>query len=183
MSTREKWEYLANNIYFITFTILWWKDIFVNDKYCNLIYKWFDYMKIEYWNKIHWYVIMPNHFHWLIYFSNKSPNISKVIQNAKRFLAYWIVKYLEEDKRNDILKIFEDSTYTKSNAKHKVFRDHYDSKLIESYKFFLQKLEYIHNNPCAKHWNLSNSPENYKYSSTSNYLLWTWVYDIDLIQE
>ena len=63
-------------------------------------------MKQEYWNKIHWYVIMPNHFHWLIYLSDKSPDIIKLIQNAKRFLAYWIISLLKEDWKNDTLEMF-----------------------------------------------------------------------------
>jgi REP element-mobilizing transposase RayT len=38
-----------------------------------LIYKWFDYTKDNYGNKIHGYVIMPNHIHVLMYISNSSP--------------------------------------------------------------------------------------------------------------
>ena len=36
-------------------------------------------------------------------------------------------------------------------------------------KFFRQKLNYIHFNPCQPHWNLASSPEKYKWSSASFY--------------
>jgi len=36
-------------------------------------------------------------------------------------------------------------------------------------KFFQQKLNYIHFNPCQPHWNLASSPEKYKWSSASFY--------------
>jgi len=106
MAVRDKTEFQAEQIYFITFTICEWQRVFTAEKYCNLIYKWFDYQKESYNNKIYGYVIMPNHFHGLIFVSEQSPPLSKLIQNAKRFLAYEIVRLLEEDKNEEILSIF-----------------------------------------------------------------------------
>ena len=34
----------------------------------------------------------------------------------------------------------------------------------------IQKMEYIHNNPCRKKWILADAPEEYQYSSASFYL-------------
>ena len=175
--------YIPDKIYFITFTIYWWNNVFINDEYCNLMYRWFDYIKQKYWNKIHWYVIMPNHFHWLIYLSNTSPEIVKVIQNAKRFLAYGIVKLLNKDWNNELIKIFKDNANLKKKSKHVIFREWFDSKIMENRGLFMEKLKYIHNNPCAKHWDLAKNPEWYKHSSASNYILWDWVYNVDLVKD
>jgi hypothetical protein len=38
MAVRNKY-FVPNKIYFLTFTILGWKNIFINDKYCALVYK------------------------------------------------------------------------------------------------------------------------------------------------
>jgi len=38
-----------------------------------------------------------------------------------------------------------------------------------SEKFFLQKLNYIHQNPCQPHWMLAALPEDYKWSSAMFY--------------
>ncbi len=102
-----RYKFLPNEIYFLTFTILDWKNIFTEEKYFNLIYKWFDYMKENYDNKIYGYVIMPNHIYILLKVSIQSQGVPKLIQNAKRFLAYEIVKYLKEDKRGELLKYFQ----------------------------------------------------------------------------
>src|SRR6056297_1803755 len=88
MATRNK-IFQPNEIYFLTFT---------TDKYANLVYKWFDYMKDHYGNRIYGYVIMPNHIHVLLKVTHHSPPVSKLIQNAKRFLAYQIVDYLQEER-------------------------------------------------------------------------------------
>jgi putative transposase len=180
MAVREK-IILSNEIYFITFTILGWNKIFINDKYINLVYKWFDYIKENYKNKIYGYVIMPNHVHSLIYITDKSPELPALIQNAKRFLAYQVVDLLEEDKNMKLLNFFRENANFKKRAKHKVFQDRYDSKLIQTSKLFLEKLNYIHSNPCSENWKLADNPENYKYSSASNYILGKGVYNVDIL--
>lgn len=181
MAVRYKY-FVPNQIYFITFTILGWNHIFVDDRYCNLIYKWFDYMRDKYDNKIYGYVIMPNHAHFLIGLSEKSPAVSRLIQNAKRFLAYQIISLLKEDNKIDLLNFFADNACTRTGAKHKIFEDRFDDLLIRSDNFFLQKLKYIHNNPCAKHWRLADTVENYKYSSAANYEKGEGFYDIDILK-
>lgn len=180
MAVRNKIS-LKNKIYFITFTIYKWQKIFVQDKYCKLVFKWFDYQKLNYSNKIHAYVIMPNHLHFIIFLSELSPELTKLIQNAKRFLAYEIVSYLKEDKKDDLLKLFSENADKSKNAKHKIFEDSFDAKLIENEELFRQKLIYINNNPCMPKWNLSKSPEKFIYSSASNYILGNGIYDVDVI--
>ena len=180
MAIRHK-EYLSDRIYFITFSVFKWQKIFISKKYIDLVYKWFDYIKNHYEIKIHGYVIMPHHLHLLLYFPENSPIISKVIQNGKRFLAYQIIKLLKEDQRVDILNIFSSGAEVKKGAKHKVFQDRYDSKEIDSKNLFIEKINYIHNNPCNKGWMLAEDPVSYKYSSASNYYLGEGIYEVDLI--
>jgi REP element-mobilizing transposase RayT len=105
MATRKK-TFTPGYIYFVTYTIFQWKHVFTSEKYFELVYKWFDYMKKEYDNKIHGYVIMPNHLHLLLYISEHSQKLSKLIQNGKRFQAYDIIKYLRGDKNEELLSIF-----------------------------------------------------------------------------
>jgi len=180
MAVREKTKFIPNEIYFITFTVLGWKHVFTRDKYCYLIYKWFDYIKTNYFNKIYGYVIMPNHIHVIIKITEKSTQLPILIFNAKRFLAYQIVNLLTTDKNNHLLSFFR-ANKTKIKAKHKVFAPHYDSLLILSPEFFLEKLNYIHNNPCREKWQLADEPEHFKHSSAANYILGQGVYDIDIM--
>ncbi|MFH0856357.1 MAG: transposase [bacterium] len=181
MAVRYKY-FISNQTYFITFTILGWKNIFTNDKYRNLVYKWFDYMRDRYDNKIYGYVIMPNHIHLLVHITDKSPKISVLIQNAKRFLAYQIINFLEEEENLELLNYFKKYARVKDGAKHKVFEDKYDSLLIQGDKIFIEKLNYIHNNPCSKKWMLADNIANYKYSSAANYISGDGIYKIDMPQ-
>lgn len=210
MATKNK-LFQPNEIYFLTFTILDWQPVFTSDKYANLIYKWFDYMKDNYGNKVYGYVIMPNHVHLLLKVTERSPLPPRLIQNAKRFLAYQIVAYLEQqassqplqssprdcngarressardcneaDRAKELLSHFRHKARTGYGAKHKVFKDNYDSLIIQSRKFFLEKLNYIHKNPCTEKWNLAEKPEDYRHSSAANYFLGSGVYPVEVME-
>jgi len=181
MAVRNK-IFIPNKIYFITFTILGWKKVFTQEKYYQLVYKWFDYMKNNYNNSIYGYVIMPNHIHCLLKITEHSPKLSILINNAKRFLAYQIVGFLKQDNKLEILSFFKKYARKKENAKHKVFENRYDSLIIDNQKFFLEKLNYIHKNPCQEKWMLVKNPEDYKHSSASNYFLGKGFYFVDIIE-
>jgi len=180
MAVRNK-SFTPDRIYFITYTIYHWKVVFSEDKYFDLVYQWFDYMKCQYDNKIHGYVIMPNHLHLLLYVSLNSPELSALIHNAKRFQAYEIIKYLKIDNNFNLLEVFSNAAEIKKGARHKVFEDRYDSKEMVNAKLFEEKLNYIHNNPCTHKWRLAEKPEDYVHSSASNYINGAGVYDVEII--
>jgi REP element-mobilizing transposase RayT len=179
MAVRDK-TFIPNEIYFITFTINGWKNIFIKDEYCQLIFKWFDYVRKNYGNKVYGYVIMPNHVHCLMHISSQSKSLPILILNAKRFLACGIVDLLEKDKNQELLNYFQENK-TDPRLKYKIFTNRYDSLIIQNRKFFLEKLNYIHKNPCQEKWQLADCSENYKYSSASNYTSNNGVYFVDIM--
>ena len=103
---------------------------------------------------------MPNHLHALIDFGVSEKNINTIVSNGKRFMAYEIVKRLQEQNNEEILlKLAEAVTKSDKDRgkKYKVFERSFDSKQITSQHFFLQKLSYRHNNPSSGIWNLVNT--------------------------
>jgi len=112
----------------------------------------------------------------------KSLNI--VIGNAKRFIAYEIIKRLEADKNVLLLQELFDSVKKgerKKGQRHKVFEDSFDAKECYSNEFVFQKLDYIHRNPVSKKWSRKFSGVNdftdYPYSSASFYEKGSGNYD------
>ena len=59
----------------------------------NIVYKWFDYLKTQ-GHFVNASVIMPNHVHAIISFTETEQNINNIIGNDKRFMAYDIIKSL-----------------------------------------------------------------------------------------
>ena len=62
----------------------------------NIVYKWFDYLKTQ-GHFINAFIIMPNHVHAVISFIETGQSINNIIGNGKRFMAYDIIKKLEEN--------------------------------------------------------------------------------------
>ncbi len=114
---------------------------------------------------------MPNHLHVLIYF-NSAKSINTIVSNGKRFIAYTIIEKLNEQNNADILLQLSEavSRSDKDRGKiHQVFERSFDCKEITNQHFYLQKISYVHNNPCSGVWNLVENPVDYIHSSAKYY--------------
>ena len=156
--------------YFCTFTNCNWLPLFQLTNFYDKIYSWFDFL-VKRGDKIIGYVIMPNHMHSIIYLDKNSPEINKVIGEAKRLFSYSIVNKLKKLSEDDILiqlQKFVNDYEKKKGIKQKVFEDSFDCKECFGYRFIQQKLDYIHNKPVKK--KLIITPEEYIHSSAKFYL-------------
>jgi REP element-mobilizing transposase RayT len=139
----------------------------------DIVYKWFDHLKSN-GHYITGYVIMPNHVHALIAFRNtQGKSINSIIGNGKRFMAYEIVKRLEDKKSAELLEqlaSYVNATDRLRGKQHEVFEPSFDWKECNSDKFIEQKLNYMHENPCRGDWNLASQPQDYVHSSARYYI-------------
>jgi len=162
----------TDGIYFITITCYQWMPLIERLNGYDLVYTQFDYLRSQ-GHYITGYVIMPNHLHLLIGFRNSGKSINNIIGNMKRFLAYSMVKRLEQNKEFELLKQLSEGVNTTDKRRgklHEVFEPSFDAKECRSRKFIDQKLAYIHGNPCAGKWNLAASPNEYEHSSAGYYV-------------
>jgi REP element-mobilizing transposase RayT len=113
-----------DGIYFITFTCKNWLPLFELTNSYDAVYKWFDHLKTK-GHYITGYVILPNHLHVLIGFKALTQSINTVVSNGKRFIAYEIIKRLEEQNNTAILKTLNDAVIDSDRKRgklHQVFR-------------------------------------------------------------
>jgi REP element-mobilizing transposase RayT len=163
---------IKKEIYFITFTCHNWMPLIQQSEAYPAFYKWFDYLPSKHVHLIG-YVIMPNHFHGILSFG-AATNISlnALIANAKRFIAYEIIKLLEESNQHDLLwELYSKVTVSERERgkRHKVFKTSFDSVVIKDVDALKKILKYIHDNPCNKKWQLAASADQYEYSSAGYY--------------
>jgi REP element-mobilizing transposase RayT len=92
-----------SSLYYITFTNYNWLPLFQLANAYDVVYKWFNYLQTEKSIKTTVYVIMPNHLHCILFFPSPDFSLNKIISNAKRFMAYEIIKRLKETNRTEIL--------------------------------------------------------------------------------
>lgn len=73
---------------------------------------------------------------------------------------------LEKDNRKYIKTLLRNSFSKKKDYDNQVWQRENYPELIESEKFYIQKVEYIHNNPVKKYY--IEKPEHWIYSSARN---------------
>ena len=158
-------------LYFISFAVVGWLDVFTRNEYKNLFLDSLEYCQKNKGLEIHAWCIMTNHVH-LVFRSITGQNPELLIGDLKRFTSQSIVKSIQENPRESrkefLLDFFKKEADKSSNVKHHQFWRH-DNKPIElwSNKVIQQKIDYIHNNPVEE--GLVYKAEDYVYSSASDY--------------
>jgi REP element-mobilizing transposase RayT len=110
------------------------------------------------------FVIMPNHIHivWRVAAEIKRENFQR------DFLKITAKQIIDVLKRSDP-EIVKDITVNLKDRKLQVWKRNSMSIDLYNEKFLLQKLNYIHNNPCHPRWDLAPYPHDYRYSSAKFY--------------
>jgi REP element-mobilizing transposase RayT len=111
-------------IYFITFTCFNWLPLLKLTNSYDLVYKWFDYLEKS-GNSVLGYVIMPNHVHLLLHYSNTAQSLNTIVGNGKRFIGYELVKRLKEKGEERVLNTMQEAVSSKDRErakKHQVWQ-------------------------------------------------------------
>lgn len=148
---------------FLTATILRWQHLLSNDEYKQVIVDSLEWLCKEDRSIVYGFVIMPNHIHLLWRINNI--HVRREVQGTLlSYTAHQFKALLKEDKRALSRHFVGD--------KDRAFQFWERDSLVKecwSDAFLLQKLNYIHHNPCQQHWNLAVIPEEYKWSSAAFY--------------
>ena len=86
------------------FTCYNWLHLFEITTAYDLVYKWFDEQKKNN-QEVFAYVIMPNHFHAILYFPQTGYDLNKIVGNAKRLIAYEIIERLKQQRQDNLLQL------------------------------------------------------------------------------
>ena len=151
-------------IFFWTATINNWQNLLLKDDYKNIIINSLNYLSDSGKIDVFAFVIMPNHIH-LIWRINEMNGKETTQGSFLKYTAHEFKKLLKEDKDFSLSKFAVNA----NNKKYEFWKR--DSLAIHlfSEKIAYQKLDYIHYNPCAKHWKLANDPNDYLFSSAKFY--------------
>jgi putative transposase len=131
----------------------------------NILIDQISYYLEKYHAKLLGYVLMPNHIHLINYFKEQN-YLSDFMRGVKRYSSKLIANEIENYQPELISNI----SYKHRKQNKKIWNDRFHDEVIYTTKFLVQKLNYIHNNPCQPFWHLVEKPEDYKYSSALFYL-------------
>ena len=154
----------TSTIYFYTASILDWKRILTDETRRNIILGSLQHLVDQQAVKVYAFVIMPNHIH-LLWQPVSNEKVKNVQLSFMKFTAQKILFQLQDSKHPQI----DDFLVDKKDRKYQIWQRNPLAVELYSRKVIEQKLDYIHNNPVQGKWMLTNSPEEYLYSSASFY--------------
>lgn len=161
-----------NGLYFTTFVVVGWLDVFVRRNYKEIIVNSLNYCITEKGLQVYAWCLMTSHLH-LIISAKEGYNISEIIRDFKKFTAKEIIKSISgvgESRKDWLLWYFEnEGKKDKRITKYKFWRednhainlDRSDVPMID------QKVDYIHRNPVVE--GIVINEEDYLYSSTVDF--------------
>ena len=109
---------------------------------------------------IYAYVIMPNHLHAL---TDSALKPSKILQYIKGIVSRRVIDYLKQHGHNASLRKLQRASGAHGH-KYSLWEHHSNALPIFSESMFMQKVNYIHQNPVRAE--LVERAEDYRWSST-----------------
>ena len=159
-------------IYFVTFSVVFWMDVFVRATYKNLFVESLNFCIKNKGLRVHAWCLMTSHVHLII--SAEEPrkaNISDILRDLKKFTASQIIREIEtgiESRKEWMLDKFKFAASRNSrNTTYQFWQQDNHAEELLSNTFMQQKLDYIHNNPVQEGW--VEEVQHYVYSSARDY--------------
>jgi putative transposase len=196
MPTLPKFD-IPGHVHFITTNVHRNIPLFLANDLCRILLSNIDYYRGKHDFGLVGYVILPDHFHALIYPKREVP-ISRIIQDVKRYTAKQVLECLKDCPKtwaelggtvvpiNNLqlacttsarrclqrlhvptLSDFQVVAPRTKGQEHQVWQASFYDFNLFSEGKLREKLNYIHANPLA--WKLVNDPLDYAYSSFHYY--------------
>ncbi len=170
MSSEEYSINDQNAVYFLTFTIVDWIDIFTRANYKTIITDSLNYCIAQKGLTVYAWCLMTNHLH-LVARAEENYRMSDIIRDFKKFTAKRIIEAIDEgpeSRKEWLLNPFAYAGKFDHRIKnYKVWQDTSHPVLLDSNLLIDQKIDYIHQNPVKAL--IVQKPEDYLFSSAGDY--------------
>ncbi len=150
-------------IFFWTATINKWQKLLSEDRFKNVIISSLEYLSEQGKADVFAFVIMPNHIH-LIWRTNEMNGKETVQGSFLKYTAHEFKKLLRQQKA--VLSNYAVNAHNKS---YEFWQRDPMAVHLFTREVAYQKLDYIHCNPLAEHWQLADDPADYFYSTAGYY--------------
>ena len=169
-------------LYFVSFAVVYWIDIFVREEYFRIVVDSLDYCRKNKGLELYCWCIMPSHIHLIIRAKENNPEIllGKIKEHTSKAIQKHIKENNQESRKEWVSWMFERAGLKSSNVKNAQFWQH-NNKPIEiwSEEVLNQKMDYIHQNPVVSGFVIE--PEHWKYSSAIDYSGGKGVLEMDYV--
>jgi putative transposase len=157
-------------IYFVSFAVVYWIDVFIRNEYKEILLDSLRYCQKEKGLEVYAWCIMTSHVHLII--GSEGDKIENILRDFKSFTSTQMRKAIQnnniESRREWMLWMMKRAGIKNSNNNDFQFwqQHNHPIELWDNY-MMQQKLDYIHNNPVEAGFVFN--PQEYIYSSCLDY--------------
>ena len=179
----RKYKFGDNDkLYFVTFTVINWIDLFIREEYKKIILGSWKYCIQNKGMELYGWCIMTSHVHMII--GSHADKLERIMQNMKRHTSEELNKAIrnnpQESRKEWMIWIMERAGKKNSNnINFQLWQQHNNPVELSNQKMAWQKLEYIHQNPVKA--GFVEKPEDYLYSSAKSYYGMKGLIDMDFL--
>jgi putative transposase len=182
MSRKYKFRDI-DKLYFVTFAVINWIDLFIRNEYKDILLKSFEHCIANKGLELYAYCIMTSHAHMIIG-TNKEP-MEDIMRDLKRHTSETLRKAIEtnktESRREWMLEMMKEAGIQNPNNKDFQLwkQDNRPIELRDEERLY-QKLKYIHNNPVEA--GFVEKEEDWLYSSARDYYGLKGLMEVTMIE-
>lgn len=171
-----------NAIYFLTFTVTDWVDVFIRSNYKNIIVNSLEFCRKNKGLKLYAWCLMTNHIH-LVCSIDEPSKMSDFLRDYKKHTAKEILAEIElsiESRKDWMLYRFEYAgKFDNRIMNYRFWQDTSHPIELNTTELIEQRINYIHQNPIRT--GIVANAEDYLYSSARNYAGLSTMMEIDEI--
>lgn len=182
MSSENYRIHNQQSVYFLTFTITDWVDVFTRLNYKNIIVDSLQFCKQKKGLILYAWCLMTNHLH-LVCRVEEPHKMSDFIRDFKKHTAKSLLEEIKlpgESRRDWMLYRFEYAgKFDNRITNYRFWQDKSHPIELNTTELIEQRINYIHENPVRT--GMVSNPEDYLYSSARNYAELSNVLEIDYL--
>jgi putative transposase len=154
-------------VYFVTYSVVDWLPVFVSEAACKIITDSLNYCHNNKALNINAYVIMPTHIHAIVFDKEfDSRRLEGTLIDFRKFTGRQLSDYCAEHMPHCFTELLRATAG--DDRERRFWQSSRHPVALESEKFWRQRFDYLHENPCRK--GLVRRADHWRYSSAAYYV-------------
>jgi len=155
-------------LYYLTYTVVEWLPVFVSQASCRIVTESLSFCHRDKQLRVNAYVIMPTHLHLIVFDADwDSERLRRTLADLRKFTGRQLSDYCARHAPRCFAETLRAQAV--ADRERRFWQPSRHAEAITSERFWRQKLDYLHDNPCRK--GLVLSPQHWRYSSAAWHLL------------
>jgi hypothetical protein len=154
-------------IYFVTMSVVDWLPVFISEQTCRILTDSLNFCHEHKGLRVNAYVIMPTHFHAIVFLQRFDPEALKgTLNDFRKFTGRRLSEFCTEHMPRCFDRVLVAAAG--GDRDRRFWQPTLHPERIEGEAFYCQKLDYLHDNPRRK--GLVARGEHWRFSSASFWL-------------